>query len=232
MSNGAGIYRLDEALLERLSSIQVTLYGYDNESYYNFTGAKNAADAVRKSFAKINLLQFPAISTTCIVTPDNVENIERYIEFAIEIGVKHLTFGMSVPSGKASRNKSVNAGNRRKYIEERIQFCANKYADDIFIDGATKSVASQKYSDYKFHCQAGKTIIVVSENGYIRPCIMLPEHRDHCITVNEYIDNYIEGGTELDEEKLVRSYHQGMQKEGYGIFDMECAGFCKISEVI
>ena len=186
VTNGSLFYTFPDYILSRFSSVQFSLYGYSPEQYKVFTGNDLGYYALIKSVDVANRLGIEY--QLCVTLGKNTINqIEKYILFACEIGAKKIKFGLPSASGRSLSDYLST----RNYILEKsdiniayreIKRLKLKYKEKIFISlwGHVDFVSNQRRKniydkDNLISCGAGSYTYVVSQEGKVRPCEFLPE---------------------------------------------------------
>lgn len=148
--------------LNIFSEIQVSIYGWDEESHDKFTNSKG-------SFNKVwtNIRQTVNNGKNIIVSSmnNNINKLEEIVNLCIASGVKRLKFGEIVQTGRAESN-SKNISEylvNKKYIVDLQE----KYKEQIEILYDAGCSTSTKSS----HCGAGIYKLDIDEGGNIFPCL-------------------------------------------------------------
>lgn len=149
---------LTNEILETLAKkppelIAITLYGYDKESYEEFTG-KNAFEDVSNT---IDLLQSKDLNVALrtIPLPSIYKNLDKIINFAKE---KKLPMGYFLYVSKS------NPDMKRLTTEELLDF-KNRMME---------SFPNDSPSNKTYHCGAFKNGFFINHKGYMQGCAMMP----------------------------------------------------------
>lgn len=227
LTNGLLIDKVDPDVLRKIKRIQISLYGYDNKSYSNFTGCANGFSMLKKSFNILDKCEKVERLVTLVITKENVDELEKYIKAAIELNALALKFGLSFPLGRASNEKKLykfsEQENEKLYYT--IAELREKYKEKISISEFNNIQKTNPLNIKGFGCQAGKTQIVINEKGNIRPCNMLPSEVFRKYTFEEYVEEIEMGHERVYDQDLI-ILRETMKKEGNKPEDMKCAGFC------
>lgn len=184
ISNGSLLYNHDPNILRKLSRIQFTIYGCDNDEYKKMTGMQDGFSRLCKSilFAKQHKINIVAAVTLCDAT---IDHIEEFVKIAIEFGIQTLRIGVADIFGRGEYLFESN----EKYEEQKSQAydilleLKRRYRKKIYFDFPNISVAhvtmhediNENIFRNSLHCGCGSEYLVVSQAGEIRPCQMLPE---------------------------------------------------------
>ena len=183
VTNGSLLYRYPIEELKQIDNIQISLYGYSEETYYLNTGL-HAWPNVSKSVHAVNQAGIETRGSITL-TKDAVDNFELYILAAIELGIKKLSFGIPSPAGRGQENFNTDSGisfspEDRRMIYRLMREIKLKYAGKIELTvwqhGSLKrekmEAAFEKCNDC-LDCGGGWYSLVVSENAHVRPCELL-----------------------------------------------------------
>lgn len=230
LTNGLLLSRLDNELIQKLVHIQVSLYGYDNCSYRENTGIENGFDMLKESYRSM----FNSKSTTFVVTvvlnKRNVGCIEKYIEAACVIGAPTIHFGLMLPLGKGAESvpKDIFLSNEEiTAAVTEIDGLTNSYMGKIHVSKLKMIKEAIPLIKDEFACQAGKTNIVINQDGNVRACNLLPENVFSEYSLAEYINDVEHGKTKCYSSDI-QSFKNYLKRNGYELSDMKCVGFCEL----
>ncbi len=230
LTNGLLLSRINSNLLKMLVHIQVSIYGYNNELYENNTGIKKGFDILKSSYRNIP----HGINTTLVVTvvlnKSNVNYIEEYIKAAYAMGAPAIHFGLMLPLGKGAGDEAKELFLENEEINNAIAIIDQLYdiyKDRIYISKLSEVKETIPVINDEFACQAGKTNIVISQDGLIRACNLLPEEVFSEYSLNEYIDD-VESGKHKCYSKDILRFKKYLLDNGCDISDMKCVGFCEL----
>ena len=146
---------------------------------------------------------------------------EEYIQLLDNLGVRHIRFGLT---SKIGRN-STCANDWDLEYDDCIRF-------DKILEQLKKEYPHIHFSelgwDYHFNnnfpikdhytigCEAGKRVLVVSERGFVRPCVYLPAQYFERTSWDEYF-TLITNGELLDTVPCVANCLEDFQKTGKSI---------------
>ncbi len=230
LSNGSNIQAISSDKFSLLSGVQVSIYGYDNESYKSFTSREQGFDAVKAGLEILKSQSCDLVIAICI-TRDNYGEVDKFIEFACQFNPKEIRFALVVPLGRASTSeyhKSLELPKEElPKVRRVIDDWADKLSPHIKVRRLGELLSEEADDTSTLRCNAGKYQIVISENNVVRPCVYLPEHLFNMGTMRQYADDISEGKV-FDFTSGVSAFKKELAKEGFSIVDMRCEGFCKI----
>lgn len=233
ITNGSVLYQHDPRILSRLSNIQFSLYGCDNEEYKRATGSADGFSDLCKSieFVKNNNINLNAALTISDYTLDHVED---FIKVVVFFGIKVLRIGFADYFGRGAYLFSQNNDYTEKIepVYSQILLLKQKYQNIINLEIA--NVNSEHINNrndiydnvYKgsLCCGCGSEYIVISQSGEIRPCQMLPESffsfKGHN-TLKEHISGDFHVNELRKATERYYSYHNFKEKGFYPCHALE-----------
>lgn len=186
VSNGSTLYKFDEDILLNIDRLQLSIYGYSNETYKQNTGAELGLEHFRKSVEKVNKIKLP-YKICLTLGKDSIPLMEDYVKSAIKINAVEINFGMPALVGRAiSKEDSKNTYNFEKSDIKSVYYKMReiklKYKDKIKVVVWQHSSLQKENAEVMFEqctncleCGGGWYSLVLSEKGMIRPCELLPE---------------------------------------------------------
>ena len=187
-SNGSLI---NEQVIERLKEkppirINITLYGYGDESYQKLCGVQGMFSRVDKA---IKMLQEENISVKLngSLTPENVKDLEACIAYAEE---RNLIYEVNTYMFPPVRRDETLVGKNERFTPEeaayyrlksfRLQYGQDRYhafmqmvsKGSVPPMGLDESCVDPR--DGRIRCRAGKASFWVTWDGKITPCGMMP----------------------------------------------------------
>ncbi|WP_196802990.1 radical SAM protein [Butyrivibrio sp. MC2013] len=233
LSNGLMISRIPEEELKKVNYIQISMYGYDEKSYYLFTGARDCFQKIEKCIHMVNRLKIDHV-VVIIVTKENFKNIRRIIECLVSLNVRRVAFGLSIPLGRAKESdKHLELSqNEKEMVVQEIKGLDYEYKGKIdFLPYTGLAFKGNELNAIDerliFKCSAGKTNVVIDPNAFVRPCHMIPRDAFVTYSVNEYIRD-IKKHRIKDYSNEILKYEQSLMLENRSVRDMKCAGFCNL----
>ena len=229
LTNGYLLNKIEIELLKRLRRIQISLYGYDDESYYHFTKIKNGFTEMKKSFQNLKKCSGLEMLLTLVLTKKNINKIERYIDGAIELGSPAIAFGLTFPVGRANDSDEIFLFDEKESLQifQIVNELREQYKGKICIMPFNNQQNYIPLNQSGFGCTAGKKNIVIGEKGMVRPCNMLPAQVFSEYTLEDYIED-VKNGREKNYEFDLLNFRNYMEQNGRKAEDMKCAGFCHI----
>lgn len=231
LTNGLLLSRVDRRLLEKLDHIQVSLYGYNNESYEYNTGVGNGFDILKSSYANIPHNKHTTLVTTVVLNKENVNHIEEYVKAACIIGAPAIHFGLMLPLGKGAKEESRDLLLSNDEINNAITVIdrlTTIYSDRIHISRLNEVNESIPIIKDEFACQAGKTNITINQDGFVRACNLLPEEVFTKYKLEDYSED-VEKGIIKSYAGDIHNFAMFIKNNGYDISDMKCVGFCELN---
>lgn len=228
LTNGYYLSDIRMDVIASLKGVQISLYGYDENGYYRFTGVKDAYGKVFHTLSKL-ADNHVDVSLTTIVTRDNLGELEYYVKKAIEMGAATMMFGISAPLGRLQPNNKqfIFDSEIHKMIREKVLELREKYKNKIDIVRMGDITSFTPVLGEDFQCQAGKLTIVITEEGEVVPCHMATRSIFQGYSFDSYLQDVEEGKTK-DYTEQVRQFRQYMEERGAKTQDLYCTGFCDI----
>lgn len=219
VTNGSLLYEKDLFTLKRFSEIQISLYGTSDAEYLCNTGMTDGYSKLVRSIAVMhdNNIGF-SISVT--LHKNNIEDLEKYIICAIDLGARVLKVGAADLFG---REKNISALDdeymeKKSELDSEILRLKRKYYSHIKI--LLNNIEIEEKKDEKkekllmknLPCGSGVDYLVVSQDGNIRPCLYFSEN-EMDIGKLEQLGSYFKMGVE--EMDLVDKVKEIMEKGFY-----------------
>ncbi len=185
ISNGSVLYLHDPKMLKKLTHIQFSIYGCDDDEYKKMTGIHDGFSRLVKSieFSKQNMIPIVAAVTLC---DETLSHVEQFVKLAIEFGIDVIRIGIADSFGRGKYlyySEKSNFSNYKNVILNEILDLKLKYRNRIYIE--TLNIAKDHIANHSDLCEnvyggfllcgCGTEHIVISPSGSIRPCEMLPE---------------------------------------------------------
>lgn len=234
ISNGTKLDLIRNENIRGLRSVQLSMYGYDEESYAKATGNAIAFKSFCEGIEIINKNDVHT-SVAIIVNRDNIEELERYIDILIKLKVDEIKFGLAALHGRAinDRERWIFSQEELRKLQKTINSYHEKYkgiidiniwGDDDYIYDSFRDSQCKKKDKYTLNCIAGKKNITISEKGRVRPCNFLPSEFFDMGSYKEYFQK-IESGEEFSFRASMKNYEKLLNKEGIELSDIRCEGF-------
>lgn len=168
-------YNIPDNIIDQIKKvhlIQISLYSCNPQMNDNFMQHPGAFNKIIDNVQRlINNGNYVKISN--VITPENMDNIEEYINFCINLGIKEITFGKVVPIGNAENNKSLIL-DCDEFIKVRHELSAlkEKYSQHIKFDDWGEETIKNNTTGF-FSCDAGSLSWTILEYGDIQPCSLI-----------------------------------------------------------
>lgn len=181
VSNGSLFWKLSHNVVEKLHSLQLSLYGTSAEEYSKITGNARGLKNIKDSLKLAKECNVPT-RLSAVLNEKTIDNMEKYVVTAIELGAERLNLDTAYLFGRELKGYSGSEDYKKKVEEFYFKEldCVKKYHTDIEITMRTVNVFSWK-GRYKLdgydglNCGGGSRKLVVSQNGKIRACECFPE---------------------------------------------------------
>lgn len=186
MTNATNLHNLDPEIIEKLDSIQISIYGLNPQEYKKITQNEKAFDNFISGLNKLNELN-KDFKLSLIMHQENKDNLEDFIKFAAKHKAKTLKFALPMPFGRAnidqqSREKWTLSDDDIDNIDATLVPLVEKYKNTIMFNTVKNSlVKDANVSDffetnYKdcFSCGAGVILLSISADKKVKPCEVLP----------------------------------------------------------
>ncbi|GAA0123617.1 hypothetical protein UT300018_29350 [Clostridium faecium] len=192
-TNGVYLNKVREDLLKKIGFVQVSMYGTTVDEYKFMTGSSNAFYGFQDGLRKLYKYNIDSL-VTVVLNQDNINNMERYVSKAYELGATKIKFGLPAPLGRAiddnnKREKWNLNDENEKFVYNELMNLNEKYKNKIkviiwedfnveFRDPNKEAILSENYKDC-LGCGGGWLSLNVSEYGRITPCqIVSPKYFD------------------------------------------------------
>jgi radical SAM protein with 4Fe4S-binding SPASM domain len=159
-----------DAFASRKMFVSVSCNSYDAEFHDKFTNVKGSWDRATKAIRMLG--EVGALSRFAMnIVPDNMDHLEKTVEFAQSIGAFSFTFSPIMPFGRGV-NIDWSKVSQEKFSQfEKIQ---NKIAKDY--GRFVFTIPEELMVNVKnAHCGAGQSSFALSPKGFLRPCVSASE---------------------------------------------------------
>ncbi|PNR96544.1 radical SAM protein [Petrotoga olearia] len=149
----------------------VSLDSYDPEYHDKFRGKKGAWESTVKNIKKLVNHNF-FVRVAMVVTPENIDQLDKTAELSVNLGARFFTFSASLPFGKG-KNIEWKEEYALKLFEEGNKVI-KKYEGII-------PIVQEESGDLLKHsknCGAGWKNFTVGPDFAVRPCVMSEPKRD------------------------------------------------------
>jgi len=173
-----------EAFAARKLFVSVSCNSYDSEFHDSFTnvqGSWERATNALKMLGEVGALSRFAMN----IIPDNMNHLEKTVEFAQNIGAFSFTFSPIMPFGRGV-NIDWTKVSKEEYVEfEKTQNKIVKQYGRFVFTIPEELLVSVKNA----HCGAGQNSFALSPKGYLRPCVSASEE---LFNFGSILDNPVE----------------------------------------
>ncbi len=230
-TNGTNLEKVSDENLKELSLVTISMYGNSDKMYEKVTGNINGFSKFSNSIKRLKENNIN-IQITITINKLNIDILEDYINKLYNMGIRNVSFGASMPAGRAL-NKDEECwllsqeeiktsllkidALRKKYKEMNLQ-TSDEHGDLLGYDIGTLN------RDNSFKCTAKGTVLIISEKGKIRPCVMLPSNIYEQISYEEYFNNIITKENNIFDKRVSDLEKYLLEKE-FKLDDMKCKGF-------
>lgn len=236
ISNGTNINSISDENIKKLRSSQVSMYGYDANSYKETTGNDTAFLKFCEGIKKLKKNKIHT-SVVVIINKDNIDDLEKFIKVLIDLKADEIKFGLASLHGRAiyDRERWIFNQKELRQIQSTINMYHDKYIDfikintwdddDFIYDDFKNSYCKKSNRDkYNLNCLGGKTTVTISEKGIVRPCSYLP---NEIFNMGDYKDYFkkILAREEYSFNSQMQKYEKHLNSQGIELGDIRCKGF-------
>jgi radical SAM protein with 4Fe4S-binding SPASM domain len=167
---------IDERMAEELSKyferIQISVHGASPEVHDRIVGKKGAFEQAKRAIALLNK-NGVKVSIGFTVIRENVEDVLKMPDLALEWEVESLGFLCLIPQGRGARLKTwsveeiLEIGDKIKELQCKFSSCLNLEVAGFPPLNPIKNDA------FVYGCEAGKTLMTIEPNGKIKACGIL-----------------------------------------------------------
>lgn len=169
ITNGTQLNKIDPKVLKKFSLIQLSIYGYDKNTYTNFTGNSSAYQNLEAGLIHLNKNNIDVLASI-MIKKDNYQYLEEYLKFITHFGVSKIRFSLV-------SDLHNNSPHRFNIMEEKnIRLQLKKATEKYGINYPVFEISNfNNSSAIKFNCAAGKFSFIVGTNAMVRPCNMVTD---------------------------------------------------------
>lgn len=164
ITNGTKLSEIDAKILKKFKLIQLSLYGYNKNTYARFTGNTCAYQQLESGLSHLGKNGIDAL-VSITITKDNYAFLEEYLKFVKSFGISKVRFSLVSDLYNDSPYRFSNS--TVKNMSECLKEITKKY-------GVTSPVFETRgfnnYGTVKFNCSAGKFCFIIGANNMVRPC--------------------------------------------------------------
>ncbi|MBR3840070.1 MAG: radical SAM protein [Erysipelotrichales bacterium] len=225
LTNGSMLHNINVDVLKHFHDIQVSLYGYNYDTFLSFTKNSSAYNQVTEGINYLKNNKIPYTSVVCI-TQHNLNQLNDYVKFAIKSGSKKMKFTLSFPVGNVNKDNYYSefqiTGSYYESVIKEVQRLKEYYKNDIEIIVPINKYVRKNSS--LLSCMGGKTSIVVNANGGIRACHLFKGESK--INIIEYLEN-VEKRIDYNFMADAHMFLEKLNDAGFSQSDINCVGFCE-----
>ncbi len=161
-----------------VSEVQISLYSMDASIHDGFTKKPGSHSATIAAIKKLKQAAIPVRIST-VVTKSNFKHLKDLVAFSRE---ENIPIGFDLVVTR-SLDSGVNPLDERLGERELKWLDSNKIMKDVIFDGSMGQPSEIYQEDVKYYyvddfespiCGAGNTVMAISPDGEIRPCITYP----------------------------------------------------------
>jgi len=144
-----------------ICGVQLSLDGL--KEYHNeYRGRKDAWERAIRAIKACKEAKVP-VWINCVVTPNNMDMLETFYKYLIDIGVSKIRFSPLFPEGRACGSYKLDLEFYERVIKRIEELHVLMYGEAIEIEGN------------RLYCDAGTTQLYLMENGDIYLCPFIPK---------------------------------------------------------
>lgn len=184
VSNGSIFYSMNPSVLTKLSIVQFSIYGRNNNEYKQMTGCADGFDRLSKSIRRAQELNIP-VSASITLCEQTIDSVEELVQIAADFHISDLIVGLADSFGRGIYLQEHPIATEKKMDDALTLICRLKhqYRRKMLIhlpNISTKHIGSHEdVSDHVYRCTmdcgCGSEYLVVSQDGKLRPCQLLSE---------------------------------------------------------
>lgn len=173
--------------------IEISIYGYDNTSYMDFTKSKNAFDIIDKNINKLSNIGIE-VNLKTTLTKHNYNYLQELKDYA-KMKKKKFRYDYLVFPKLANNNfcKNDECLDPKQIIEI---FKSDKEDVSFFKRAVLETIKNKDddfYIDEIFQCSLGKKQVFINCNGDIKPCLVVNNSYNisntDIVTALDYFEN-------------------------------------------
>ena len=191
-TNGSLVHTWSEEMISKVNNFQISLYGYDEESYEYVTKTKGSFKKVIQTMDRLNELgKFFTIGIT--LNKVVCDNIEKYITLLKKYNVSKIIFSLAANVGRGKEVSFWNITNGDlehlvSYMRQNATLKSNY--ESLSLDDEESTECNEN------DCTAGRSQITVSEKGKLIYCNVL-DHDFFSMGSFEQLEKHVQKGLEV-----------------------------------
>lgn len=185
ITNGSLLYTHDDDILKKVSLYQISLYGSNEDEYTINTRNTIGWNNIVLSIKKLNRIGCK-YHLSVVLNKENYTKIDDYIRAAIKLNARKIVFGTQTPVGRGMSSNSCLTVDEFRMAYRLMRLARRKYNNYIDIEewshngyqtNDSKNSDDSRGKSYQglLGCGGGTSQFVISQNGKVRPCELLPE---------------------------------------------------------
>lgn len=217
ITNGTQLSKIDAEILKRFKLIQLSLYGYDKNTYTNFTGNDSAYQQLEAGLLHLKKNNIDALISITI-TKDNYPFLEKYLKFLKNFGMSNVRFSLvsDLYNDSPYRFNNLAVKNMSEHLKEITERYGVTYP--VF------EIASfNNRGAVKFNCGAGKFSFIIGANGRVRPCNLVTDHIFEKTDIYSHTDILKKGQYIIYDEELEKM-EKSLNIEKKSLRNINCIG--------
>ena len=203
MTNGTLVQKYDPKIFRSLNFVQITLYGYDKESFERTTNV----DMLEDSLKGIEILSGLGLNlqVAIMLSRNNMGHLDDFVRIAVEHGARNIKVGTASPLGRAVENSEewMISDDDVARIGKRISELHAEYEGRADIYEWKDDYTDLKGGESIFHmprCGAGYTHMCIDPRLRLRACQFLPPEQ---FVLNTDIESMASGIHEDIDDRLL-----------------------------
>jgi len=226
ITNGSQLYKFSRyaSTLQKLDTIQFSLYGRNDDEYEKMTGNRNGFTHLKKSieFAKKNNIK---VHLSLTLSNKTINHIDEFVEVAKTLDAEVFKIGFADNYGRGKNGYNDEFVQKQKEAMKKIDNLRRINKGQINIRDAYMAKLhgyQRDHDDLKKYvyrgalsCGAGSEDLVISSEGKIRPCHFLPENIFSIPSKNALYE-HIHGDFHVDYlQKAIAQYIDMRKNDNY-----------------
>ncbi len=159
---------MDDLEKAELDHLQITIEGFE-DVHNKITGANSWKETVEGIKKAVDSSVFTLTNTTLMKY--NYKDIEKFIYFLSDLGLKRLAFNSIIYSGKAKREYALSLNELRATLEKIIEVCDELDLELVWYTPTKRcEIDPVEYGLGLKVCSAARINVTVEPNGDVIPC--------------------------------------------------------------
>ena len=209
-------------------SIEISIYGYNDETYESFVHVKDSYTNVIKNILRLKELGIK-MSLKTVLTKRNYKYIKNIKELAKELELSYRYDYILFPKINEIGCKNSEAAT----VDQIIEVIKEDREDIAYFENAVKNIKiikeSYEPSKQVFQCSLGKDRIFIDTYGNVKLCLVVDEYENiNDKSISQIIKNLTEKIDDLkfeENDKCYRCYKKKLCRYCPGRFHMETKSY-------